>query len=87
MYRALVARDASYEGVFYLGVRTTGIFCRPTCPAKKPKRENVHFFGSTREAVAAGYRPCRRCTPMKPEGGRLQFFVNPYEICRLKNKF
>ena len=68
MYRALVERDASYEGVFYLGVRTTGIFCRPTCPARKPKRENVHFFGSTREAVAAGYRPCRRCTPMQPEG-------------------
>ncbi len=68
MYRALVARDASYEGVFYLGVRTTGIFCRPTCPAKKPNRENVQFFANTRQAIAAGYRPCRRCTPMKPEG-------------------
>jgi AraC family transcriptional regulator of adaptative response/methylated-DNA-[protein]-cysteine methyltransferase len=68
MYRALVARDASYEGVFYLGVRTTGIFCRPTCPARKPKRENVQFFATTREAVAAGYRPCRRCAPMKPDG-------------------
>ena len=68
MYRALVARDASYEGVFYLGVRTTGIFCRPTCPARKPRRENVQFFASTRDALAAGYRPCRRCTPMQPEG-------------------
>jgi AraC family transcriptional regulator of adaptative response/methylated-DNA-[protein]-cysteine methyltransferase len=68
MYRALLKRDASYEGVFYLGVRTTGIFCRPTCPARKPKPENVDFFGSTREALTAGYRPCRRCTPMKPEG-------------------
>jgi AraC family transcriptional regulator of adaptative response/methylated-DNA-[protein]-cysteine methyltransferase len=68
MYRALVRRDTAYEGVFYLGVRTTGIFCRPTCPAKKPKRENVEFFASTREAVTAGYRPCRRCRPMRPEG-------------------
>jgi AraC family transcriptional regulator of adaptative response/methylated-DNA-[protein]-cysteine methyltransferase len=68
MYRALVQRDASYEGVFYLGVRTTGIFCRPTCPAKKPKRENVEFFASTREALTAGFRPCRRCRPMTPEG-------------------
>jgi AraC family transcriptional regulator of adaptative response/methylated-DNA-[protein]-cysteine methyltransferase len=49
-------------------VRTTGIFCRPTCPAKNPKRENVEFFASTREALTAGYRPCRRCRPMKPEG-------------------
>ena len=53
MYRALIERDSSYEGVFYLGVRTTGIFCRPTCPAKKPKQENVEFFGSTREALTA----------------------------------
>lgn len=68
MYRAMVERDGSYEGVFYLGVRTTGIFCRPTCPAKKPRPENVEFFGSTREALTAGFRPCLRCTPMKPEG-------------------
>jgi len=44
MYRALVKRDASFEGIFYVGVRTTGIFCRPTCSAKKPARENVDFF-------------------------------------------
>src|SRR6266581_1492062 len=44
MYRALVNRDASFEGIFFIGVRTTGIFCRPTCPAKKPARENVDFF-------------------------------------------
>ena len=68
MYEALVNRDAAYEGVFYLGVRTTGIFCRPSCPARKPKRENVEFFASTQAALRAGYRPCRRCTPMQPEG-------------------
>jgi len=69
MYDALLNRDSSYEGVFYLGVRTTGIFCRPTCPAKKPLRKNVEFFPSTRDALLAGYRPCRRCTPMQPDGG------------------
>ena len=68
MFRALEERDSSYEGVFYLGVRTTGIFCRPTCPAKKPLRKNVEFFSSTRATLLAGYRPCRRCTPMQPDG-------------------
>ena len=69
MYQALLDRDSAYDGVFFLGVRTTGIFCRPTCPAKKPLRENVEFFPSTRDALFAGYRPCRRCTPMLPNGG------------------
>src|SRR5213596_1395463 len=66
MYRALVNRDASFEGIFFIGVRTTGIFCRPTCPAKKPARENVDFFASSSEALESGYRPCLRCDPMEP---------------------
>src|ERR1051325_6011520 len=70
MYRALVNRDPSFEGIFYIGVRTTGIFCRPTCSAKKPARENVDFFATTREALENGYRPCLRCHPLDP-GGRL----------------
>ena len=64
MYQALVNRDTTFEGIFYVGVTTTGIFCRPTCPAKKPKRENVEFFGSPRDALYAGYRPCARCHPL-----------------------
>lgn len=64
MYQALVNRDASYEGLFYVGVKTTGIFCRPTCRAKKPRRENVEFFASTNAALHDGYRPCRLCHPM-----------------------
>lgn len=64
MYRALVARDAASDGAFFVGVRTTGIFCRPTCPAKKPRIENVEFFSTAREALCAGYRPCLRCSPM-----------------------
>ena len=66
MYRALVNRDPSFEGIFYVGVRTTGIFCRPTCTAKKPARENVNFFATATEALEGGYRPCLRCHPMEP---------------------
>ena len=64
MYEALVARDPAYEGVFYTGVKTTGIFCRPTCRAKKPREENVEFFASAPEALQHGYRPCRICRPL-----------------------
>ncbi|MEM7227635.1 MAG: bifunctional transcriptional activator/DNA repair enzyme AdaA, partial [Planctomycetota bacterium] len=68
MYDALVRRDAAYEGVFVAGIRTTGICCRPTCPARKPRRENVEFFPSVREALLAGYRACKRCHPLEPVG-------------------
>lgn len=64
MYRALSRRDAAYEGVFFTGVKTTGIFCRPTCRAKRPKPENVEFFPTITEALHGGYRPCRLCRPM-----------------------
>jgi AraC family transcriptional regulator of adaptative response/methylated-DNA-[protein]-cysteine methyltransferase len=68
MLSAFESRDSSYEGVFFTGVRTTGIFCRPTCTAKKPRPENVEFFPSCREALFAGYRPCKRCRPLEPAG-------------------
>src|SRR5438874_13186835 len=64
MYRALVNRDSSFEGIFFVGVRTTGIFCRPTCSAKKPARTNVDFVATPSEALHGGYRPCLRCRPM-----------------------
>ena len=64
MYRALVRKDSSFEGIFYVGVKTTGIFCRPTCSARKPKLSNVEFFRSTGEALYGGYRPCLRCRPL-----------------------
>ena len=67
MYRALVNRDSSFEGIFFVGVRTTGIFCRPTCSAKKPARQNVDFFSTPSEALHGGYRPCLRCRPMDPD--------------------
>lgn len=69
MYTALARRDSSYEGIFFAGVKTTGIFCRPTCSAKKPKPENVEFFRSPNDALFAGYRPCERCKPLQPAIG------------------
>jgi len=61
MYNALVNKDRTYEGIFYVGVKTTGIFCRPTCPARKPNIKNVEFFSSTKDALLSGYQPCKRC--------------------------
>ena len=61
-YQALRARDARFDGKFFVGVKTTGIYCRPICPAR-PKRENVEFFSSAAAAEAAGYRACLRCRP------------------------
>ncbi|AOM80964.1 bifunctional transcriptional activator/DNA repair enzyme AdaA [Pedobacter steynii] len=64
-YKAILAKDSSYEGTFITGVKTTGIFCRPTCRARKPKRENVEFFKNTKEAILSGYRPCKVCSPLE----------------------
>src|SRR3954471_9335076 len=60
-------RDPSYDGVFFFGVKTTGIFCRPSCPSR-PKREHLEFFRSAGESVRAGYRPCKRCEPELANG-------------------
>jgi O-6-methylguanine DNA methyltransferase len=65
MERAYRERDASHSGVIFPGVRTTGIFCRPACPARKPLPGNVEYFASTGDALAAGYRPCKRCRPLE----------------------
>ena len=62
-YTAVLSRDRRFDGVFYTGVLTTGIFCRPSCPAVTPKRENVRFFPTAAAAVAAGLRACKRCRP------------------------
>ncbi len=70
MIEAFRNRDTSYDGLFYVGVKTTGIFCRPSCPAKKPLAENVEYFPVAREALFAGYRPCKRCRPLE-SGGEL----------------
>src|SRR4051794_41172810 len=62
-YRAVKGRDRRFDGVFYTAVRTTGIYCRPSCPAITPQRRNVSFFRTAASAQGAGYRACRRCLP------------------------
>src|SRR6476620_4370321 len=61
-YQAVLARDHRFDGKFFVGVKTTGIYCRPICPAQ-PKRKNVEFFTNHLAAEKAAYRPCLRCRP------------------------
>jgi AraC family transcriptional regulator of adaptative response/methylated-DNA-[protein]-cysteine methyltransferase len=61
-----MARDAAFDGQFFVSVETTGIYCRPSCPARRPKRENVRFHATAADAEAAGFRPCKRCKPNEP---------------------
>lgn len=68
MLEAVRERDETFEGVFITGVKSTGIFCRPGCPAKTPKEENLTFFATPSEALIAGFRPCKKCLPMNPAG-------------------
>lgn len=65
MYKAFLNRDISYDGIFFVAVKTTGIFCRPTCTAKKPKRKNIEFFMTIKDAITNGYRPCKICHPLE----------------------
>lgn len=67
-WTALTTRDAKLDGEFVYGVRSTGIYCRPSCPSRKPKRENVTFFSLPELAEKAGYRACKRCDPSAPGG-------------------
>lgn len=67
-WRAILANDAAFDGQFYYAVRTTGIFCRPSCKSRPPNIENVRLFRSAEQAQSAGFRPCKRC---RPTGRRL----------------
>ncbi|UWQ91789.1 trifunctional transcriptional activator/DNA repair protein Ada/methylated-DNA--[protein]-cysteine S-methyltransferase [Rhodobacteraceae bacterium M382] len=66
LYSALVARDPAYDGVAYVGVTSTGIFCRLSCPARHPKPENCRFYATPSECIESGFRPCKRCHPLAP---------------------
>lgn len=81
-YHALKERDRNYDGIFFAGIKTTGIFCHPTCTARKPKMENCEFYPTAEEALLAGYRPCKICHPLSfpnaiPE--EVQLLVNAVE--------
>lgn len=63
--RAYLARDGGMDGRFFAGITTTGIFCKPSCPSRRPRPEHLVFFASAGDAVEAGYRPCKRCSPLE----------------------
>lgn len=62
-WQAVVNCDKNYDGLFFYGVKTTGVFCRPSCRSKTPERVNVHFFDNVNDAIKAGFRACKRCRP------------------------
>jgi AraC family transcriptional regulator of adaptative response/methylated-DNA-[protein]-cysteine methyltransferase len=64
MHRALYGKDVSYDGIFYACVRTTGVFCRPSCTARKPNKKNVVYHATVRDCLLDGFRPCKRCRPL-----------------------
>lgn len=68
MIKAMLDSNPAFEGVFFTAVKTTRIFCRPTCPARKPLPENVQFYATAEEALTAGFRPCKRCQPLSVKG-------------------
>src|SRR5215510_11151741 len=65
-WAAVVARDPEADGTFYYSVQTTGVYCRPSCAARRARRENVRFHATCAEAERAGFRPCQRCRPHEP---------------------
>lgn len=82
-YFAFLKKNKLYEGKFFIGVKTTGIFCRPTCPARKPKFENCEFFQTAQEALLVSFRPCIRCNPLSyPEQASdlVKMFVEAVEL-------
>ncbi|THF84992.1 bifunctional DNA-binding transcriptional regulator/O6-methylguanine-DNA methyltransferase Ada [Deinococcus sp. KSM4-11] len=68
-WAAVLAHDTAADGLFWYGVKSTGIYCRPGCPSRRPKRENLSFHDSPAAAEAAGFRPCKRCTPERIDAG------------------
>ena len=81
-WQAVARRDARFDGQFYYAVKTTGIYCRPSCPAKRPRQAHVSFHVSPEAAERAGYRPCKRCKPAGP-GPHLDSTARIEKACRL----
>jgi AraC family transcriptional regulator, regulatory protein of adaptative response / methylated-DNA-[protein]-cysteine methyltransferase len=71
-WAAFANRDRQYDGAFVMAVRTTGVYCRPSCPARRPYRQNTQFFETPAEAEKAGFRPCRRCRPHAADGAPIE---------------
>jgi AraC family transcriptional regulator of adaptative response/methylated-DNA-[protein]-cysteine methyltransferase len=81
-WTAVVARDRGADGTFYYSVDTTGVYCRPSCPSRRPNPRNVRFHGTMADAERAGFRPCRRCKPGQPLLEQLHA-AKVAEICRV----
>ena len=81
-WAAVVARDKAADGTFVTAVITTGIYCRPSCTARRPLRENVSFYETNDEAEAAGFRACKRCKPNAP-AGEGEHTAKIAEACRM----
>ena len=79
-YKAFAEKDVSFEGLFIVAVKTTGIFCRVGCTARQPKKENVEFYENAQEAILHGYRPCKICSPLEKAG------TTPTQILELLNE-
>src|SRR5437016_4736111 len=79
-WQAVLDRDGSSDGKFVFAVSSTGIYCRPSCPSKRPKRENVTFFHGPHEAETAGFRECLRCRPKAMAGNPRQELIK--SVCR-----
>lgn len=80
MRNAFYRNDSTYDGIFYVAVKTTNIFCRPTCKVKKPLEKNIEFFTSARDALFAGYRACKRCKPLEPAGAQPEWVKKLIEM-------
>ncbi|MBS0847326.1 methylated-DNA--[protein]-cysteine S-methyltransferase [Citrobacter sp. JGM124] len=85
-YQALLNRAPQYTGVFFVGVKTTGVFCISVCRARKPKRENVEFYHDVKSALAAGFRPCKVCRPTENAHTAPSFIKEALELVRERPK-
>src|SRR3569832_2746208 len=81
-WAAILARDAAADGTFYYSVKPTGVYCRPSCAARRARPENVGFHATRKDAEQAGFRPCKRCTP-GPPAQAAQYADKVAAACRL----
>src|SRR6266700_7298509 len=79
-WQSVLARDGTSDGKFVFAVSSTGVYCRPSCPSKRPKRENVTFFPAPQQAESAGFRECLRCRPRSINGNPRQEMIK--RVCR-----
>src|SRR5437764_11773281 len=84
LWDAVVARNRKFDGAVFYGVSTTRIYCRPSCPSRRPKPENIQFFFDPQSAEQAGFRACKRCHPRDPSGGGKLELVR--DVCRTVEK-